>query len=212
MGQWRAAVGLLERALALDPLSYEAHHALGLALRGVGRLDEAEGQFAAAIELYPDGADAKPGLATLLIERGELAEAAPWLRAAADCEGQPWAVQDLALLYLNLGLEAAARATLEAITTPAGAADGALASRYMAAGEYERALTFARERFASDQDPRWRPLMLLAAVLAERHEIAREQVALASPGLLRPEPLVSPCVAHEALNAACAITPGWERR
>ncbi len=68
-GDWPEAIRLLEENRGLDlPLTevmaklYEAHVKYGQALMGQGRLGEAEEQFNKALEVNPDGEEAKAGL------------------------------------------------------------------------------------------------------------------------------------------------------
>lgn len=69
------AVAKLEVVLAARPDDVDARLNLGLALLALGRLDQAEGAFAAVIARSPDYADAHAGLARVAQRRGDLAGA-----------------------------------------------------------------------------------------------------------------------------------------
>lgn len=69
-GETEAAIDLLGRAVAADPRNADAQLQLGLALLGAGRLDEAERALRAALEIAPDYADVRLGLARVHQRRG----------------------------------------------------------------------------------------------------------------------------------------------
>jgi predicted TPR repeat methyltransferase len=74
-GHPAAAVSALKRALALDSGMAPAHNHLGLALKELARLEEAETAFRAAVLNDPSYVDAHRNLGELLQERGRLEEA-----------------------------------------------------------------------------------------------------------------------------------------
>jgi Tfp pilus assembly protein PilF len=69
------AVELLRPVVAADPRNSDAQLQLGLALLGLGRLDEAEAAFRRTLEIAPDYADARLGLARVEQRRGNWAAA-----------------------------------------------------------------------------------------------------------------------------------------
>lgn len=75
-GRAEEALGLYERALALDPEHAGAHNNLGLALVELGRLEEAEERFRRALELDPASADARHNLGLVAARQGRHEEAA----------------------------------------------------------------------------------------------------------------------------------------
>jgi Flp pilus assembly protein TadD len=81
-GRAEEALGLYERALALDPEHAGAHNNLGLALVELGRLEEAEERFRRAVELDPASADAWHNLGLVAARRGRHDEAARHQREA----------------------------------------------------------------------------------------------------------------------------------
>ncbi|MGF7178166.1 tetratricopeptide repeat protein [Azospirillum doebereinerae] len=70
-----ASIPALERATRLNPGSAEAHHALGLALRQAGRLDEAQDSLRRAIRAEPGFLPAHMNLGNGLLDEGAHAEA-----------------------------------------------------------------------------------------------------------------------------------------
>ncbi len=92
------AVDCFERALARDPGQAAAtRNEYGLALRGVGRHDEAIAQFDQAVRLAPESADARNNQGSMLFARGRLAEARACFERAIALDA------DVALSHSNLG-------------------------------------------------------------------------------------------------------------
>ena len=69
------AVAILQRALELDPTLVPEHNNLGIALKRLGRFDEAEVCYRNAIRLEPSYAAAHHNLGELLQHRGQLTQA-----------------------------------------------------------------------------------------------------------------------------------------
>ena len=82
MGRNDIAVGLLHRALALNPDWPEAHNNLGNALNGKGQRDQAIAAYRQAIALRPDFAEAHSNLGVALKDNGQLDEAIAAFRRA----------------------------------------------------------------------------------------------------------------------------------
>ena len=74
-GRPAAAVSGLKKALALDANQVAAHNDLGVALKELMRIDEAEAAFRAALRIDPSYVQARRNLGELLHERGELEQA-----------------------------------------------------------------------------------------------------------------------------------------
>jgi YaiO family outer membrane protein len=74
-GDSQGAIEALSRAVAADPANADAQLQLGLALLGAGRLDQAEAAFRRTLELAPQYADARIGLARVAQRRGDSAAA-----------------------------------------------------------------------------------------------------------------------------------------
>jgi tetratricopeptide (TPR) repeat protein len=72
---WRDSIALFQHTLAVTSGNVVAHNSLGLALQAVGRLDEARGQFEAAVALKPRYVDALSNLSAVLLSTGRPAEA-----------------------------------------------------------------------------------------------------------------------------------------
>ncbi|WP_160770008.1 YaiO family outer membrane beta-barrel protein [Alteraurantiacibacter buctensis] len=82
-GEPAEAIRLLDRWLASHPGDVDAMLQLGLALLALGRLDEAESQFAAVLTIAPDYADAREGIAQIAARRSDL----PSLRSQVSIDG-----------------------------------------------------------------------------------------------------------------------------
>ncbi len=82
-GRIDSAVELLARAVSAEPRNADAQLQYGLSLLAAGRLDEAERAFRTTLELAPDYADARLGLARVHQRRGERAAALAELEQVA---------------------------------------------------------------------------------------------------------------------------------
>jgi len=88
-GRWEAAIEHYERALCRhgdDPRYAEAHYKLGEALAERGNFGEAMAEFEAAHRLAAGHAESLAGIATILVERGDLEAAARRLSEALSLE------------------------------------------------------------------------------------------------------------------------------
>jgi tetratricopeptide (TPR) repeat protein len=75
-GMFGDGLGAALHAVAIAPEFPASHVVRGIALRGLGRLDEAEAAFAEAVRLSPTQADALLGLAAVAVDREDFARAA----------------------------------------------------------------------------------------------------------------------------------------
>lgn len=83
-GRYAGALPLLEGALALSPDFHEAHNNRGVALKGLGRANEALESYGQALALRPDYAEAHNNRGIALRDLGRLGEALEdFARAAA---------------------------------------------------------------------------------------------------------------------------------
>lgn len=80
-GRPAEAARLLEPIVAADPTNSDAQVQLGYAYLALGRLDEADAAFGAALKVAPDYADARLGLARVAQRRGDRAGALAALEA-----------------------------------------------------------------------------------------------------------------------------------
>ena len=97
-GRNHIAVGLIEKAIQLNPNWPAYYHRLGDICRLASRLDQAIDISRAAINRWPDLADAHRNLGNALLDKGELAEAVQAYRAAIQLE--PASAEN----YYNLGI------------------------------------------------------------------------------------------------------------
>ena len=82
MGDDKAAVKRLSKAISLKPSSPEAYNNLGLSLSALGRFSEAIKQYRKALALKPDYVEALNNLGQILTREGKAAEAEQLLRRA----------------------------------------------------------------------------------------------------------------------------------
>lgn len=92
-----AAIAAFNRVIRFNPKDAAARYDLGVALRGMERLEEATAQYYAVIGLQPDFASAHMSLGNALLEAGDAAAAAASLRRAAAL------VPAAPEIYYNLG-------------------------------------------------------------------------------------------------------------
>ena len=86
VGDLATSVALNERAVALDPLSLNGYHQLGLALTWGGELDEAMAVYNHLLTLQPEFAAANMSRSRILLVQGKPGEAL----AAAEAETEPF--------------------------------------------------------------------------------------------------------------------------
>lgn len=98
LGDDRAAIKRLSKAISLKPSSPDAHNNLALSLQALGRTKEAIKQYRKALALKPDYVEALNNLGQLLTRQGEAAEAEPILRRAVALAPNSAVIQN------NLGL------------------------------------------------------------------------------------------------------------
>ena len=95
--QGKEALSVLQNAARLSPEDAETHNTLGLALRGLGRLDEAVASYRLALGIQPRYAEAHGNLGNALRELGRLDESVASCRRALEIK------PDLAEAHSNLG-------------------------------------------------------------------------------------------------------------
>ncbi|MGD0461259.1 MAG: tetratricopeptide repeat protein [Tepidisphaeraceae bacterium] len=74
-GDGLAALGFIDRAIAIDPSCADFHNNKGLILANLGRTDDAVAAHAEAVRLRPDFAEANNNLGNALLKKGAIAEA-----------------------------------------------------------------------------------------------------------------------------------------
>jgi TolB-like protein/Flp pilus assembly protein TadD len=117
MGDFEAALASIRRAIVLDPLSRQAHTALGSALYGARRYQEAVAAFTEGISLDPDFKEAYADRGFAYYGMGDLQN------ARLSCETHPddWGSQQcLAVVYDKLGRHADAEAELAKMKAAGG--------------------------------------------------------------------------------------------
>ncbi len=102
--RFEAAVTQLNRAVTLDPRAAYAHHALGLAYRGLNENDRALASLRRAVELSPAWALPQLQIGAIYLERGKTGKAEEALSEAAHRDPVNYVPHEqLAHLYLKAG-------------------------------------------------------------------------------------------------------------
>jgi tetratricopeptide (TPR) repeat protein len=111
---WKDDLTVFEHALAVDQHNSMALQMVGVHLSEQGKYDQAAEHFQAALQAYPEYADARYGLAMVLAEQGKTQDAIDQLQAAIRMRPYDvWAHNGLGAVYWQLGRieEAAAEYT-----------------------------------------------------------------------------------------------------
>ena len=89
-GQLVKAIDMYQKAIDINPQDPSCHNNLGLALKDMDLLDDAEGQLRAAIQLKPEDANYHYNLGIVLMRRSNLPEAEKAFQQAIDLKkGDP---------------------------------------------------------------------------------------------------------------------------
>lgn len=105
-GQYQRAKDNLNKALALDSRSAQAHDAFGLLFQFEGELELAERHFKRAVSIQPDLSRARNNYGAFLFEQKRYDEAIKQLKEAAKdpfYPARPQAFENLGVCYLHLG-------------------------------------------------------------------------------------------------------------
>jgi len=165
---WAAAVGKIQRALALDPRDPGILVTAAIIHLSLGRLDEAAAFYNAALALDPLGAISHAGLGTISYRMGRIPEAEARLRTAIEVSPTfLWAHWTLGTVLLAAGKLDAALAQMQQATSDGGA-DAGIALVYHAMkrkAESDAALVRAANAYAEHR------AYVVAQVHAYRGEI-----------------------------------------
>jgi len=113
-GLFEEALGRFEQALAAAPENPEVIEAVGRTLLNLDRLEEAEASFLDALELDPEWAAPRMGLALLAIQRDEPFKIVHHLERAIEADPEyPDAYVELGRYYGMMGEGSLAKATFE---------------------------------------------------------------------------------------------------
>ena len=94
------------RRLTINPEYPAAHSNLGVALAGIGKLDEASAEFGKALEMDPDSAEAHNNLGRVLVIKGEFDQGIAHFRKALETTPDSASVRNnLGLALANSGRE-----------------------------------------------------------------------------------------------------------
>ena len=191
-------LALVERGLALDPLSPSLLHAKATALRGLDRTDEALQVYARLRELHAETPAGYSGAAHVHLARGEFADAVKWMAQAArvdpDDHELPASVADV---LMGMGMTEDAEAWVQQAELRNAAGPATRRARIVLAvqaGETERAIELAREVIRERASNR-RGLYSMAAFVyftlmrdAGRLQEADAFVASIAPGAMKDPP------------------------
>jgi TolB-like protein/Tfp pilus assembly protein PilF len=184
MEEHQRARELLGRALGRDPLSPTANFQMVVALQGQGRLIEAKARLEQLIEMYPDAMGVRLELAELLVAQGQFEAALPVLRRVHASRSTPRGSFALANLYLNLGLLDDVNRTLDELDYAPIAASFVELARRNVAGDDAGALALARAQLAANNDPIWRAVIVVSALIVNDLAAARAEIELLDGQLL----------------------------
>lgn len=155
-GLLEEALSRFEQALALEPENPEVIEAIGRALLGLDRAEEAEASFLDALELDPDWVAPRMGLAALAMRNDEPFKVVHHLeRATASDPEYPDAFVELGRYYGLIGEPGLARATFERWTrTHPDDADMLINAGLTAfdAADYSQALEFFEKALETAHD------------------------------------------------------------
>ena len=157
-GQHEAAIPLIGKAIALSKSRPVAafHNNIGLAYRGLGKLDEAAQHFQQAARLKRDYAEAHSNLAAVLQAQGKLDEAAAAYRRALNyAPGHPNAQYGLGVVLKELGQLDEAAAALQRVVQIAPNfpdAQNSLGAVLKEQGKHDQAVGHFRQAIALNPD------------------------------------------------------------
>lgn len=161
-GDYAAASELLERAVALDPRYRGSHYTLGLAYRGLGRLEDAQRQLALGVDAWPRylpdpltaqihdyvvNLPARRNMAAAMLQTRPGQTAVLLEQVLNEQPGNTMDLNNLAIAYMRLGRFDDARASLEEARRLAPEKFQTwlnLSSLAMHGGDPEAAVTYAK--------------------------------------------------------------------
>ncbi len=184
------ALDASRKAVAIDPLSRSALMALAKSYLRVGKLVEAEKTYRSVAVLYPDFSEARYQLGMVLVERGRLDLAEPWLRAAASEGGDPFIAMQASWLYSNLGLDADAHKMIAAITGSPGKELGE-SGEFAVRGDWAGMVAYGKALQARSKEPFWPIVMFQGQAMLGDYDAALASLRLVRPDLLTPDAAVA---------------------
>lgn len=173
-----------ERAIKLDPVSGAAYQTLGLASRIDFLLEESAAAYGTALEIEPESAGARRGLAEMKRALGKSDDAVALYQEiiAKDADDLP-ARTGLVLALFDAGKrpEAEAELTRELLANPGNIILQAGAAYWYAAhNEGEKAVDLAQKAIANDPRFIWSHIALARGYIAQKNPVSAEKVLLAA--------------------------------
>jgi TolB-like protein/Flp pilus assembly protein TadD len=150
-GRYDEAVATMERAVALDPLSLQAHSRFGLVLWHAGHLDRAIEEFRDTIATWPNYMFSHMGLSWAYSARGKHDQAIEQMMIAADLSDQSsYVLGHLANIYAVAGKREKALALLEELEQRAKSSTvsaSAFAPAYAGLGDVDQMIDALEQRY-----------------------------------------------------------------
>lgn len=203
-GQGAASIAPMQKAVELMPDDAAAHSNLGVTLKALGRIDEAENSFRRAAELTPVLAEAHYNLGILLDETGRLDEAESCFRRAIACKpGYAEAYDNLGLILRKKGRREDAAACFEQVISlmPDHAeAYSNLGSLLSELGRLDEAVASYRLAVAKRPDHP-EELCNLGAILCQQRQFDEAEHCLRQALAMRPDLAEAHCNLGNTLRA-----------
>ncbi len=188
LGRHAEALDVLTRAIAIDPLNRGARTMVGVTLESLDRVADAERQYRATAQLFPDYPPPLISLAQLRVATGRLDEAIPPLVQAGAIDDDVAARLLLAYVYQNLGMKPEMDQVLAQLRSSPAAAPLATAIGFLADGRHRELLAFAERQNARDDDPIWADAIGMMGLLTGDYDKALGYFTKALPALFLPVP------------------------
>jgi TolB-like protein len=205
-GQAAQAIGLLNAALATDPLSRTGQEVLADALAGEGRFDEARHAFEALMSLYPDYTSGATTFAQMLLfKQGRLDEVVRLLDDPKLSGEDPLNALLLASSLANLGLTDQAKEAMDRIKADSPARPIAHAAELQLARRPADLLSYAMEQRNRTGDPIWGSVEVVGATLIGEYRAARAAIPATFPGVLKDPPDIAGYREMDVLLSATAL-------
>ena len=215
------ALGIVERGLALDPLSLVMLNAKGRQLRNMKRFDESLATYASMRELAPENPNGYSGAAFVYSERGPFIEAVRWYAHAATIDRDDHELPAAAaqhLLMMGVDAEALPWIARAELLNAAGSDTRRVRLQYAAVtGDVDRAIALATEMIRERRDNRRAAYSTAVAVYiavmsaANRGDEALATLVGASPGMFDDPPKL-PATEFDLINqwgAAQLLVGRW---
>lgn len=209
------ALGVLRRALDLDPLSAPLYHDLGRVQLWLGQFEPALESFERIAQLSPGNPYAAHGAATAAILSGKLVEAAFWSEQALSMDPDDYEnPATCVIVYASFGDYDSAQRHADLAIEMGPAEPYPLSSKavlHAMTGETEKAVAIARGALARDLEDRWGSqsaflrLIRNAALESGEYDEALALFRKYEPGLFESPPLITSANMRNAPDLASLL-------